>query len=125
MVGEWREYRVGEIADIVGGSTPSLVTRPNFDEDIPWNTPKDLSAPHERYESRGERNLSPKGLERATPGRRGAEGAGQGRGARLRKGGGSRSSPSRSCQQSCLLGFTPQFPPLPGTSTLSRADPYT
>ncbi|HPN32918.1 MAG TPA: restriction endonuclease subunit S [bacterium] len=63
MGGEWREYRIGEIADIVGGSTPSTADPSNFNGDIPWLTPKDLSGPHERYVSRGERNLSPKGLE--------------------------------------------------------------
>jgi len=63
MVGEWREYRIGEIADIVGGSTPSTSDPSNFNGDIPWMTPKDLSGPHDRYVSRGERNLSRKGLE--------------------------------------------------------------
>ena len=63
MAGEWREYRIGEIADIVGGSTPSTSDPSNFNGDIPWITPKDLSGPHDRYVSRGERNLSRKGLE--------------------------------------------------------------
>jgi type I restriction enzyme S subunit len=63
MAGEWREYRIGEIADIVGGSTPSTADPSNFNGDIPWLTPKDLSGPHDRYVSRGERNLSRKGLE--------------------------------------------------------------
>jgi type I restriction enzyme S subunit len=63
MAGDWREYRIGEIADIVGGSTPSTSDPSNCNEDIPWITPKDLSGPHDRYVSRGERNLSRKGLE--------------------------------------------------------------
>lgn len=63
MAGEWREYRLGEIADIVGGSTPSTADPSNFNGDIPWLTPKDLSGSHDRYVSRGERNLSSKGLE--------------------------------------------------------------
>jgi len=63
MAGDWREYRIGEIADIVGGSTPSTADPSNFNGDIPWLTPKDLSGPHDRYVSRGERNLSRKGLE--------------------------------------------------------------
>ena len=61
--GEWRECRIGEIANIVGGSTPSTADPSNFNGEIPWLTPKDLSGPHERYVSRGERNLSQKGLE--------------------------------------------------------------
>ncbi len=63
MAGEWREYRIGEISDIIGGSTPSTADPSNFNGEIPWLTPKDLSGPHERYVSRGERNLSRKGLE--------------------------------------------------------------
>jgi len=63
MAGEWREYRIGEIADIIGGSTPSTADPSNFNGGIPWLTPKDLSGPHDRYVSRGERNLSRKGLE--------------------------------------------------------------
>ncbi|RFT15123.1 MAG: Type I restriction-modification system, specificity subunit S [Candidatus Saccharicenans subterraneus] len=59
---EWQEYRIGDIADIVGGSTPSTSDPTNFDGDIPWLTPKDLAGPHDRHISRGERNLSEKGL---------------------------------------------------------------
>lgn len=62
MAGEWREYRIGDIAKIVGGSTPSTSDLTNFNGDVPWLTPKDLSGQHERYISRGERNLSQKGL---------------------------------------------------------------
>ena len=62
MAGEWREYGIGDIADIVGGSTPSTADPANFDGDVPWLTPKDLSGPRDRYISRGERNLSRQGL---------------------------------------------------------------
>lgn len=62
MAGEWREYRIRDIAEIVGGSTPSTADPANFDGDVPWLTPKDLSVPHDRYVSKGERNLSRKGL---------------------------------------------------------------
>jgi type I restriction enzyme S subunit len=50
----------------VGGSTPSTVDPSNFNGEIPWLTPKDLSSPHDRYISRGERNLSRKGFERCS-----------------------------------------------------------
>ncbi|RMG11325.1 MAG: restriction endonuclease subunit S, partial [Deltaproteobacteria bacterium] len=63
MGGEWVERAIGEIADVVGGSTPSTKDPRNFDGDVPWLTPKDLSGPHPRYISRGSRNLSEKGLE--------------------------------------------------------------
>ncbi|MDD5557141.1 MAG: restriction endonuclease subunit S [bacterium] len=62
MISEWREYRIDDIADVIGGSTPSTKDPSNFDGDIPWLTPKDLSQAHERYVSRGERNLSRQGL---------------------------------------------------------------
>jgi len=62
MAGEWREYRIGDIAEVVGGGTPSTADPSNFDGDIPWLTPKDLSGMHERWVNRGERNLSQKGL---------------------------------------------------------------
>ena len=62
MPNKWQEYRIGDIADIVGGSTPSTSDPTNFDGDIPWLTPKDLAGPHDRHISRGERNLSEKGL---------------------------------------------------------------
>jgi type I restriction enzyme S subunit len=62
MKGEWVDVAIGDIAEIVGGSTPSTADKSNFDGDIPWLTPKDLSEPHGRYVSHGERNLSAKGL---------------------------------------------------------------
>ncbi|MDF9392113.1 MULTISPECIES: restriction endonuclease subunit S [Methylococcus] len=62
MAGEWIETTIGDIADVYGGSTPSTRDPENFDGDVPWLTPKDLSVPHPRYVRRGERNLSQKGL---------------------------------------------------------------
>ena len=63
MTGDWPEVTIGEIADIVGGSTPSTKDPDNFGGDIPWVTPKDLSGPHDRYIARGERNLTQQGLD--------------------------------------------------------------
>ena len=63
MAGEWIEKAIGDIAEVIGGSTPSTKDPANFDGDIPWLTPKDLSGPHPRYVRRGERNLSRQGLE--------------------------------------------------------------
>ena len=59
----WREYSIGEIAEVVGGGTPSTKVPENFDGDIPWLTPKDLSGPHDRFIERGARNLSQQGLD--------------------------------------------------------------
>lgn len=62
MAGEWIESTIGDVADVIGGSTPSTKEAANFDGDIPWLTPKDLSGPHPRYVERGERSLSERGL---------------------------------------------------------------
>ena len=59
---EWHLVEIGDIAQIVGGSTPSTKDPANFGGAIPWITPKDLSGPHDRYVIRGERNLTRKGL---------------------------------------------------------------
>ena len=61
--GDWREFAIAEIADVVGGSTPSTKQPGNFGGDIPWLTPKDLSGPHDRYIERGKRSLSQTGLD--------------------------------------------------------------
>ena len=58
----WRTATFGDIAEIVGGSTPSTRDPANFDGDVPWLTPQDLSGPHDRYISRGARNLSQQGF---------------------------------------------------------------
>jgi len=62
----WQEVTIGEIADIVGGGTPSTSDSNNFHGTIPWLTPKDLSGTHERYISHGARNLSEIGVERSS-----------------------------------------------------------
>ncbi|MCY3886089.1 MAG: restriction endonuclease subunit S [Chloroflexi bacterium] len=59
----WPEVAIGDIADVVGGGTPSTKQPNNFDGGIPWLTPKDLSGPHDRYIGRGDRNLSQQGMD--------------------------------------------------------------
>ena len=58
----WRDITLGDIAEIVGGGTPSTRDHANFDGDVPWLTPKDLAGQHERYVSSGARNLSQQGF---------------------------------------------------------------
>lgn len=58
----WCYVTIGDIAKVAGGGTPSTKDPDNFDGDIPWLTPKDLSGPHDRYVGRGARNLSRQGL---------------------------------------------------------------
>ncbi|MFN3742616.1 MAG: restriction endonuclease subunit S, partial [Anaerolineales bacterium] len=66
MAGEWRELAIGDIAEIIGGGTPSTTDPTNFDGDIPWITPKDLSGYPFRFISRGERNISEQGLKNSS-----------------------------------------------------------
>lgn len=65
-INKWRKFTIGEIADIVGGGTPSTKESENFDGNIPWLTPRDLSGRHDRYIGCGKRNLSQKGLENSS-----------------------------------------------------------
>ena len=59
----WKEVSIGEIAEVVGGGTPSTKDIENFNGNVPWLRPKDLAGFHNRYISRGARNLSQKGLD--------------------------------------------------------------
>ena len=40
---EWKEYKLGNIAEIIGGGTPDTSKREYWGGDIPWLTPKDLT----------------------------------------------------------------------------------
>ena len=60
---EWKECTIGDIGTVIGGATPFTTDSRNYDNgNIPWITPKDLSDYHERYISRGERNITEAGL---------------------------------------------------------------
>jgi len=62
MAGEWRLLRVEEFANVIGGGTPSTKDETNFNGEIPWITPKDLSGYPYRYISHGDRNITHKGM---------------------------------------------------------------
>ena len=59
---EWKIFRLSELGTVVGGATPSTKVVSNYDGDISWITPKDLSSFSGRYIFRGERNISELGL---------------------------------------------------------------
>tara|TARA_B100000686_G_scaffold90379_1_gene97004 strand:+ start:1632 stop:2903 length:1272 start_codon:yes stop_codon:yes gene_type:complete len=59
---EYVEYKISEIATIVGGGTPKTSNEAYFDGDIPWITPKDMSDNPTMYTSSGFRNVSDEGL---------------------------------------------------------------
>jgi len=56
-----RKYKLKEISSIYNGSTPSTSDVSNYDGDIIWITPKDLSNQKSKYISKGERNITEKG----------------------------------------------------------------
>ncbi len=59
---EWGFLTIDKVANVVGGGTPKSSDPNNFSGNIPWITPKDLSNLQQRTVSRGQRNLSKKGL---------------------------------------------------------------
>ena len=60
---EMKKYKLGEIAEIYNGSTPSTFDSSNYDGDIIWATPKDLSDQNSKYFSQGARNITQKGFD--------------------------------------------------------------
>ena len=60
---EWKTYRLEEIGEIVGGATPSTKDSSNYDGNIAWLTPKDLSTYNGRYIAKGERSITKQGFE--------------------------------------------------------------
>lgn len=56
------KVKLKELVTIFNGSTPSTSDSDNFEGDISWITPKDLSDQKSKYVKFGERNISEKGL---------------------------------------------------------------
>ena len=60
----WIWSEAGQIAEIIGGGTPSTRDPSNFSDDgIPWLTPADLTGFDGVYIGRGKRDLSQKGYD--------------------------------------------------------------
>ena len=59
---QWVEKTLGDLGEIIGGATPSTKNSDYYGGNISWITPKDLSSFKGRYISRGERNITEKGL---------------------------------------------------------------
>jgi type I restriction enzyme, S subunit len=58
----WRVLKLSQVADVIGGGTPSSADAGHFGDEIPWITPKDLSRRKVRTIFGGERSLSSRGL---------------------------------------------------------------
>jgi len=63
---EWREYKLEEIADIIGGGTPKTSTDEFWNGDIAWLTPRDLTGYSKTYIEKGERSITPIGLKKSS-----------------------------------------------------------
>lgn len=57
-----KKYKLSELGEIVGGSTPSTKNLNNYGGSISWITPKDLSDFNGIYISKGERNITEEGF---------------------------------------------------------------
>ena len=63
---EWKEYKLGEIAEIVGGGTPDTSNKEYWGGNIPWLTPKDLTGYNKIFISSGERFITEEGLDNSS-----------------------------------------------------------
>ena len=63
---EWKEYKLGEIAEVIGGGTPDTSNAEYWNGDIPWLTPKDLTGYNGIFISKGERYITKKGLDNSS-----------------------------------------------------------
>ncbi|MDP2828858.1 MAG: restriction endonuclease subunit S [Sulfuricellaceae bacterium] len=59
----WRWTTMGDVADVIGGGTPSTNNPSNFDGEIPWITPADMSGYSSKTISGGARYISEQGLD--------------------------------------------------------------
>lgn len=58
----WKEYKLGEFAEVIGGGTPSTKNEAYFGGNIPWITPKDLTNYEKKFIKNGDRNITKEGL---------------------------------------------------------------
>lgn len=59
---EWKEYKLGEVAEVIGGGTPNTSNPKYWGGNIPWISPKDLTGYKKTNISHGERNITDEGL---------------------------------------------------------------
>lgn len=59
----WEVRPLGEVAEVVNGATPSTTNPKNYDGDIVWITPKDLSDQRSKFTYGGSRTISREGYD--------------------------------------------------------------
>ena len=62
----WKECKLGDIAEIIGGGTPSTSNNEFWNGNIPWLTPRDLTGYSKVYISHGERFITESGLKNSS-----------------------------------------------------------
>lgn len=62
MLEGWKPYQLGDVAEIIGGGTPSTGIAEYWDGTISWLTPRDLTNYNYRYIKKGERSITESGL---------------------------------------------------------------
>ena len=60
---EWTIYEISDVAEVIGGGTPSTKVPEYWGGNISWITPKDLANYEFRYIKKGVRNITKKGLD--------------------------------------------------------------
>lgn len=63
---EWKKYKLGDVAQIIGGGTPSTTKEEYWNGEIGWLTPRDLTGYSFKYISKGERNITEVGLKNSS-----------------------------------------------------------
>jgi type I restriction enzyme S subunit len=61
---DWQNLKIGEIADIFGGGTPSTTNRSYWNGDIQWFTPTEISG--NKYSYKSIRTITKEGLENSS-----------------------------------------------------------
>lgn len=63
---ERKTYKLGDVAQIIGGGTPSTTKEEYWNGEIGWLTPRDLTGYSFKYISKGERNITEEGLKNSS-----------------------------------------------------------
>ena len=64
--GEWEVKKLGEIADVISGGTPSTIISEFWNGDIKWCTPTDITRTKQKYLVHTEKTISEKGLKNSS-----------------------------------------------------------
>ena len=63
---EWKELKIEDFCEVVGGGTPSTKQDSYYGGEISWITPRDLTNYKNRFISKGERNITDLGLKNSS-----------------------------------------------------------